>query len=380
MDKLKRVVIKQELLELTGDYKKAIILNQLIYWSERVSDFDKFIKEEKERCNLNNIENNQQLQNGWLYKSCEELSDETMLGLSKSNMGVHIKYLIEKGWISERQNPVFKWDRTKQYRVNIVNIQKDLFYMGYSLEGYPLPSDLMVLPSSEIEHGENEHNSKVNKTEHRSSKTEHPSHEIEHQNSNIERRNTQNETAIPEITSEITSEITLSQSVSHEEDGQTDDQKKYSLNDFQNLISSLEINSDEKNMLIKAYEDILTSEQRKKNINKLLDENVIKYALEKFKKVDKRTVKNPQKYFTSILYNSILEISAKKIIDTNVIVDNVENTIEKNINKFHNFESKLSKLSPEELKNIGRRNFERHLKSIGIDIKNIKEDDFNKNS
>lgn len=33
MTKLKRVVIKQELVELTGDYRAALILNQFIYWT-----------------------------------------------------------------------------------------------------------------------------------------------------------------------------------------------------------------------------------------------------------------------------------------------------------------------------------------------------------
>jgi hypothetical protein len=48
MRKLKRVVIKEELVALTGDIIEAIILNQFLYWSERVEDFDKFIMEEKE--------------------------------------------------------------------------------------------------------------------------------------------------------------------------------------------------------------------------------------------------------------------------------------------------------------------------------------------
>ncbi len=47
---LKRVVIKEELVALTGDATKAIILNQLLYWSQRTRDFDKFLDEEKSRC------------------------------------------------------------------------------------------------------------------------------------------------------------------------------------------------------------------------------------------------------------------------------------------------------------------------------------------
>ena len=49
MKPLKRVVIKEELVELTGDFRPALILNQFIYWSERMYDADKYIMEEKER-------------------------------------------------------------------------------------------------------------------------------------------------------------------------------------------------------------------------------------------------------------------------------------------------------------------------------------------
>jgi len=46
--KLKRIIIKEELVELTGSYIDAVLLNQLLYWSERVKDFDEFIKQEAE--------------------------------------------------------------------------------------------------------------------------------------------------------------------------------------------------------------------------------------------------------------------------------------------------------------------------------------------
>jgi len=138
MESLKRIVIKEELVALTGDYRKAILLNQFLYWTERVRDFDKFIAEEKIRYELDGGKSNFELQNGWIYKTAEELSEETMLSLSKSNIRIHIKCLIENGWIDERVNPNFKWDKTKQYRVNILKLQEDLYKLGYALEGYPL--------------------------------------------------------------------------------------------------------------------------------------------------------------------------------------------------------------------------------------------------
>ena len=134
--KLKRVVIKEELVDLTGDFEKAIILNQFIYWSERRKDFDKFISEEQERARTEGKDLNISKTNGWVYKSMEELAEEIMLGKSRSTISRHLKELIDAGYIESRSNPEYKWDNTKQYRVNLVKINRDLLELGYHLEGY----------------------------------------------------------------------------------------------------------------------------------------------------------------------------------------------------------------------------------------------------
>lgn len=146
MRKLKRVVIKEELVALTGDTTAAIILNQFIYWSERVRDFDKFIEEEKERMAMGGEEVSIEKRNGWIYKKVEELADEIMVTKSSKTVRRRIKDLVDAGWIDERNNPKVPWDRTKQYRVNITKIQYDLQKLGYALEGYPLqmPTDTGV--------------------------------------------------------------------------------------------------------------------------------------------------------------------------------------------------------------------------------------------
>lgn len=142
MEKLKRVVIKEELVALTGDYRPALILNQLIYWSERVSDFDKFIEEENQRMLNEGMNNLCEPQNGWIYKTAAELSEELMVGMSHPTIRKYLKQLIENGWIDERRNPKYKWDKTMQYRVNITKIQKDLLNIGYALEGYRMPIEV----------------------------------------------------------------------------------------------------------------------------------------------------------------------------------------------------------------------------------------------
>ena len=175
MERLKRAVIKEEFIAITGGFEKALILNQFLYWSERVSDFDEFIKQENERA-VQQGEEPRELTNGWIYKRAEDLSSETMLNLSKQRIRAYITELVEEGFVDERENPKYKWDRTKQYRVNLVNIVNALQEKGYTLEGYKVE-----LASSKMELGY----------------------------SKMELHSNQNGTAIPETTTETTLETTL---------------------------------------------------------------------------------------------------------------------------------------------------------------------------
>ena len=149
MKPLKRVVIKEELVELTGDFRPALILNQFIYWSERMYDADKYIMEEKERALKEDLIVNIDESKGWIYKTAEELSEEIMTGMSKSNVGRYIKQLVEKGYLIQRRNPKYKWDKTYQYRVNLYKIQLDLGKMGYVLEGYKLLPNIKIVEETE---------------------------------------------------------------------------------------------------------------------------------------------------------------------------------------------------------------------------------------
>ena len=130
MKPLKRVVIKEELVELTGDYRPALILNQFIYWSERMKDTDRYILEENERALKEQSEVSIEESKGWIYKTAEELNEELMVGMSKATIGKYINQLVEVGYLSKRNNPKYKWDKTLQYRVNLVKIQTDLGKLG----------------------------------------------------------------------------------------------------------------------------------------------------------------------------------------------------------------------------------------------------------
>lgn len=135
--KIKKAVIREDLLSIVQNYKEAIILHQFIYWSERIEDADKFLERENEIARENGSDEREPLY-GWIYKSAEELSGEIMLGLSASQTRKYIANLIDYGFIQKRNNPKYKWDRTLQYKVNLVNIAKALKANGYSLSDYKI--------------------------------------------------------------------------------------------------------------------------------------------------------------------------------------------------------------------------------------------------
>jgi hypothetical protein len=132
---LKRAVIKEEFVKLLGDFKLAIVLNQFLYWVPKTKDFDKFISEENARRTKNGMKGNITLTEGWIYKSSKELAEETMF-CSETTVRECIKKLVALGYLQERENPEYKWDRTLQYRPDLNKISQDLEKLGYFLEGF----------------------------------------------------------------------------------------------------------------------------------------------------------------------------------------------------------------------------------------------------
>ncbi|MFW6025368.1 MAG: DnaD domain protein [Candidatus Woesearchaeota archaeon] len=113
-------VIREKYVDITGDHKLALILNQFIYWTPRTGSerykrwiLEEFSREEGElEC----------LEGGWVWKKTEELAEETMLFKSKATMMKYLNELIDMGFLQKRHNPDYKFDKTYQYRVNLKQV------------------------------------------------------------------------------------------------------------------------------------------------------------------------------------------------------------------------------------------------------------------
>lgn len=212
---LKVSVLREELVNLTGDSNQAIVLNQFIYWSERTKTAAKFVKEEMLRVKKYTEENDTSVlsylesdfKQGWIYKSANELIEDTMITISKPTMTRVINSLIEKGWIMKRKNPRYRGDNTPQYRVNLLKLQMDLYKLGYSLNGYKLIMNFVgfaELQKLEDKVSTNTNNEALFQNE--TTSTHYLTASIQNESMSLDNESPskKNATTLPEITSKVT--------------------------------------------------------------------------------------------------------------------------------------------------------------------------------
>ena len=125
--------ILREGLEVTiGNRAKAVILRKFIHWTGRLWDFDQFMHEERTR-------GEQEFQDdppesGWVGKTADDLLSESIPSLSRHAIRRHLRSLVRKGFLYEREDPVYPWEHALQYRVNLVKLRKALARRGYHLD------------------------------------------------------------------------------------------------------------------------------------------------------------------------------------------------------------------------------------------------------
>lgn len=138
MKKGRVITILESLYELTEyDTTAAVVLSQMLYWSEHTEDADLFFQEERERDPRLETE----MRYGWFDKPAVEMVQEIMLNASEESVRRTFNKLVECGWLDRKRNQKHAYDRTYQYRPNVLNIQIDLRRLGYVLDEYPLQFD-----------------------------------------------------------------------------------------------------------------------------------------------------------------------------------------------------------------------------------------------
>lgn len=127
------VIIRKELIEITGSFTRGILLGHLIYWTDKGfsnEDVDQYLEEEftdkesKEKC--------------WIFKSGDRFKKETMLKCDESTIREELKQLFYLGYIVRRKSKheYAASKNTYEYRVNLKRIIGSLLLIDYPLELY----------------------------------------------------------------------------------------------------------------------------------------------------------------------------------------------------------------------------------------------------
>ena len=118
----RRVIVKEEIVAITGDMNLAIVLSQILDLSKCVNkddDLKNGVTFEFDGCDV------------WMSVSANNLLDKCLLNISDRSMRAYLNKLCDMGFISSRRNPLCKFDTTMQYMVNFDCILKAIIAKGY---------------------------------------------------------------------------------------------------------------------------------------------------------------------------------------------------------------------------------------------------------
>jgi hypothetical protein len=113
---LHRVVIREELVKLTGNYKLAVLLHELD-WRQRDA-YDKTGKLD------------------FFSRTTTQLMERTLMELSPQTVMRMVRELETGGWLQIRNDPADPTGRGKQYKVDVLRLREDLAGLGFPLEGW----------------------------------------------------------------------------------------------------------------------------------------------------------------------------------------------------------------------------------------------------
>lgn len=99
--------VHEGMLKLTGNLKKAILLNALIEWT---------------------------VNRGWFRKSYEEMSKELIGMVSVNTIARYCYEFEERKFLFSKDPEDRDFDRTKWHKANIEKIREELNQLGYELQ------------------------------------------------------------------------------------------------------------------------------------------------------------------------------------------------------------------------------------------------------
>lgn len=120
------VMIRQDYVVLCSDapdpHCAAALLNNMEFWTNIKLAIQKQLQIENE------LAANEGLplipdDDTWVYKTHEETQEELLDVFGRNKIVTNTAWLVSQGYIKTRNNPRYKWDKTKQYSLDIQTLQ-----------------------------------------------------------------------------------------------------------------------------------------------------------------------------------------------------------------------------------------------------------------
>ena len=140
------------MMALTQDVTQALVLGQMLYWTKTLDKVNDWLFEENKR--LAEVELPQHEYNyGWIYKSAREMREDLMNAFSEDAIQRAFSALVTKGVLMKRNNPIVRYDRKLQYRIDIVFLRRLLKDRGYEMTDFQLatiPQEAAFIPQGAV--------------------------------------------------------------------------------------------------------------------------------------------------------------------------------------------------------------------------------------
>jgi hypothetical protein len=120
------VVVRQSLVAICEGAPDAncaaAILNQFIYWTDYKIEHAKQVKYHNDAA-IADGELPTQDDSLWIYKKSEEMQEELLHLFGRNKIVDNTVWLVSTGYLHSRRNPIYRWDKTLQYHLDIDAVQ-----------------------------------------------------------------------------------------------------------------------------------------------------------------------------------------------------------------------------------------------------------------
>jgi hypothetical protein len=137
---------------LTQDVTQALVLGQMLYWTKTLDTVNNWIFEENKRLAESDLPQHE-YNYGWIYKSAREMREDLMCAFSEDAIQRAFSTLVTKGVFMTRSNPRVRYDRTLQYRIDLVFLRRLLKDRGYEMTDFQLatiPQEAVFIPQGAV--------------------------------------------------------------------------------------------------------------------------------------------------------------------------------------------------------------------------------------